>query len=58
MAGSGIVEAAVIVLGLFVLVVVCSLFKSRPLPQAFTAKELDEIRIRRESAKEVNVFFP
>lgn len=49
----GIVQAVVIVLGLFVLVVVCSLFKSRPRFQAFTAEQLDDIRIRRELLKEV-----
>lgn len=52
---AGITQAAVIALALFVLLVGCSLFKSRSRPDALTPDQLDEIRISRESAKEVLV---
>lgn len=54
MAESGIVQAVVIVLGVLAVVFLCSLFKSRPRPEAFTGEQLDEIRIRREAAKEAS----
>lgn len=54
MGESGIVQAVVIVLGVFAVVFLCSLFKSRPRPEAFTGEQLDEIRIRREAAKEAS----
>lgn len=50
---SGIAQGAVIALALFVLRVGCSLFKSRSRPDALTPGQIDDIRIRRESAKEV-----
>lgn len=57
MVDAGVVQAAVIVLGLFVTLIVCSLFKSRPRPHTLTHGQLDEIRIRRESEKEVGFCF-
>lgn len=55
MAESGMVQAVVIVLGVFAVIFLCSLFKSRPRPEALTGEQLDEIRIRREAAKEASV---
>ena len=54
MAESGVVQAVVIMLGVFAVVLLCSLFKSRPRPEALTGEQLDEIRIRREAAKEAS----
>lgn len=50
---AGTAQAIVAVLGVFGFLIVCSLFKSRPDPEAFSPQQLDEIRIRRESEKEV-----
>lgn len=51
---AGIVQAVVVVLGLFAVLVVCSLFKSRPTADAFSLAQLSEIRIRREAEKEAS----
>lgn len=56
MAESGTVQAVVIVSGVFAVVFLCSIFKSRPRPEAFTGEQLDEIRIRREAAKEASIY--
>lgn len=46
-------QAALLVVGLIFLVVVCALFQRRPRPDAFSHEELGQIRIDRELAKEV-----
>lgn len=46
-------QAALLVVGLFFLVVVCALFQRRPRPDAYSHEELNQIRIDRELAKEV-----
>lgn len=51
----GVIQAVVIVLGIGALAVACSFFKVRERANILSPEELDEIRIRRESAKEVCV---
>lgn len=46
-------QAALLVVGLLFLVVVCALFQRRPRPDAYSHEELSQIRIDRELAKEV-----
>lgn len=53
MVESGFLQAALLIVGLFVLVVVCALFQGRPRPHAYSQEELGQIRIDRELAKEV-----
>lgn len=52
MVDSGL-QAALLVVGVFLLVVVCALFQRRPRPEAYSPEELSQIRIDRELAKEV-----
>lgn len=53
MVESGFQQAVLLVVGLLVLVVVCTLFQGRPRPDAYSQEELGQIRIDRELAKEV-----
>ena len=50
---AGLAQGILIVLGVFGVIFVCSLFKNRSIPEAISPEHLDEIRIRRESEKEV-----
>lgn len=55
MAGdAGTTQAIIAVLGVFAFLILCSLFKSGPNRGVFSPGQLDEIRIRRESEKEVD----
>lgn len=46
-------QVALLVVGVFFLVVVCALFQRRPRLEAYSHEELNQIRIDRELAKEV-----